>query len=91
MKRKQTHSEKLAASRADLIFLIKGKDVTHRKAWYYVFIDPQKKHLLSHKNTASASFNIAEMGRILYSGYGENPPAEIKKIMLEEYGYSETK
>lgn len=78
----------LFASRPDCIFLVKGKDTTNRAAWYYVLVEKTKKDMFENIE-GSQSLNLTDYGNILFSGYGEEPPADIKKRMEDEYGFKE--
>ncbi|MFO0425261.1 MAG: hypothetical protein ACK526_01735 [Planctomyces sp.] len=74
-------------SRADCIFLIKGKDTTNRPAWYYVLTPFWKKTSLSNLQ-GTGNRNLNDYGTILHSGYGEEPPDEVKALMFEKFGFA---
>jgi len=76
------------SNRPELIFLVRGKDVSGQRAWYYVLVDRNKRDVFSARNGA-ASVNLTDYGRILYSGFGENPPRETKEIIARDYGFKE--
>lgn len=78
----------LFGSRPDCIFLVKGKDTTNRPAWYYVMVDKSKKDTFEHIE-GKQSLNLNDYGTILHSGYGDEPPPEMKKKMEDEYGFKE--
>ncbi|NBX04281.1 MAG: hypothetical protein EBR02_09550 [Alphaproteobacteria bacterium] len=61
----------------ELIYCVTGK---HKGefAWYYVRVD-KLKHEMFKKASATGSFDIADFGTVLISGYGKEPPADIKK------------
>ena len=86
--RKGSFVSSLFASRPDCIFLVKGKDTTNRQAWYYVTVDKSKKDTFESLQGAQ-SLNLNDYGKILYSGYGDEPPEDIKKTMEDEYGFKE--
>lgn len=77
------------ASRPDCIFLVKGKDTTNRAAWYYVLVDKAKKDIFENID-GNQPLNLSHYGTILFSGYGEEPPLEMKKRMEEEYGFRDS-
>lgn len=85
---KNSFVSSLFASRADCIFLVKGKDTTNRQAWYYVMVEKSKKHLFEEVE-GSQPLNLTDYGQILHSGYGDEPPDDIKAKMEEEYGFKE--
>jgi hypothetical protein len=89
------HSEKTTSflqtvqfNRPELVFLVRGKDVSGQHAWYYVLVDRNKRDVFAARNGA-ASVDLSDYGRILYSGFGENPPRETKDIMARDYGFKE--
>ncbi|MDN5248258.1 MAG: hypothetical protein QWI36_03930 [Wolbachia endosymbiont of Tyrophagus putrescentiae] len=71
-------------SRADLIYLVRGKD-RGRSAWHYVLIDKDKKEMFLAKSR-TGSMDVADYGEILYSGWGDNPPQDIVDKINEEFG-----
>lgn len=78
----------LFASRPDCIFLVKGKDTTNRQAWYYVLVDKSKKSMFESIQ-GTQSLNLNDYGKIIFSGYGDEPPEDMKKKMEDEYGFKE--
>ena len=70
------------------IYLVRGKDTTHRLAWYYVSVDPAK--WLDFKDReGTPNLKLTEFGKVLYSGYGQDPPEVIKQKMKDEYNFTE--
>lgn len=69
---------------AELIYLVKGIDAG-RNAWYYVLIDRLKLQLFL-KALNDDIIHLENYGKILYSAYGDEPPAEITNKLKEEYG-----
>jgi hypothetical protein len=65
------------------VYLVKGKDAG-KAAWHYVLIDRLKLSLFEQK-LRKGSLDVAEFGRVLYSGWGENPPAEIVRAVESQY------
>ncbi len=61
----------------ELIYYITGKH-KGEAAWYYVRID-KLKHEMFKKASATGSFDIADYGTVLDSGYGKDAPEDIKK------------
>ena len=72
--------EKLNKNRSN-IYLVQGTD-RGRKAWYYVQVEPMKVPLFL-KEAPGKQVNLEDYGRIVYSGYGEEPPEDIKKKVEE--------
>ncbi len=69
---------------ADLIYLVKGIDAG-RNAWYYVLVERLKLQLFL-KALNDDIIHLENYGKILYSAYGDEPPAEITGKLKEEYG-----
>jgi len=69
---------------ADLIYLVKGIDAG-RNAWYYVLVERLKLQLFL-KALNDDIIHLENYGKILFSAYGDEPPAEITNKLKEEYG-----
>ena len=69
---------------AKYIYLVKGIDA-NRKAWYYVLVEALKVQLFL-KALNDDIIHLEHYGKILYSAYGEEPPAHITKALKDEYG-----
>jgi hypothetical protein len=69
---------------AKYIYLVKGIDA-NRKAWYYVLVEALKVQLFL-KALNDDIIHLERYGKILYSAYGEEPPAHITKALKDEYG-----
>jgi hypothetical protein len=83
---KNSFMDHLIRSRNDLCFQVMGKDSTGRVAWYFVLIDKEKKEkFLSHK--PGDSYDLADYGKIIVSGYGEFVPQDVKDMLKEKYGF----
>lgn len=74
------------SQRSELVYLVRGTS-NGQRMWTYLLVEPLKlpvfKGRLSNPN---GSMNLEEFGRILYSGWGENPPAAIKEQIARDYG-----
>ena len=86
--RKINFAQQVYASRPDHIFLVRGKDISGRSAWYYVIVDNGKRDAFKSRE-GIPSLNLLNYGRILYSGFGDNPPQSIKDQMAAEYDFQE--
>lgn len=71
-------------SMANLIYLVKGVDAG-RNAWYYVLVERLKLQLFL-KALNDDIIHLENYGKILYSAYGDEPPAEITDKVKAEYG-----
>jgi len=74
---------KMVREGASLIYIVRGKDAG-RPAWHFVKIDPTK--LTSFKQALlTGSLDASEYGEILLSGWGEDPPDEVRKEVVKKY------
>jgi hypothetical protein len=69
---------------AQYIYLVKGVDAG-RNAWYYVLVEKLKVQLFL-KALNDDIIHLEKYGKILYSAYGDEPPASITKLIKDEYG-----
>lgn len=65
------------------IYLVTGQD-KGRDAWHYVLVDPPKLQVFRAK-TQGGSLDVADYGKVLYSGWGKTPPDDIKEKIKDEY------
>lgn len=65
------------------IYLVTGQD-KGRDAWHYVLVDPPKLQVFRAK-TQGGSLDVADYGKVLYSGWGKTPPEEIKDKIKDAY------
>ncbi|WP_253300188.1 hypothetical protein [Wolbachia endosymbiont of Chironomus riparius] len=80
---KRSFADATKRSRADLVYLVRGKD-RGNAAWHYVLVDKDKKEMFLAKSKTGA-MDVADYGEILHSGWGENPPQEIVDKINEEF------
>lgn len=81
---KRSFAEATKRSRADCVFLVRGKD-RGRSAWHYVLVDKDKKEMFLAKSR-TGSIDVALYGQILHSGWGEDPPQDIVDKVNKEFG-----
>ena len=67
----------------ELVYLVRGKD-NGKAAWHYVYVDKNKLPIFL-KKVESGSIDVAEYGKVLYSGWGEDPSQDIVDKIKEEY------
>ena len=77
-------ADKFSKSKGEFVYLVRGKD-KGRPAWHYVLVEKLKLPIFL-KKTNGGTVDVSEYGKILYSGWGENPPEDIVKKIEEEYG-----
>ena len=60
------------------IYLVRGKD-QGQAVWHYVLLDddPEKTREL-YQAAASGHYDLSDYGKVLKSGWGEDPPQEVK-------------
>lgn len=80
----QKQIDPMKKMQADLIYLVKGIDAG-RNAWYYVLVDRLKLQLFL-KALNDDIIHLENYGKILYSAYGDEPPADITNKLKDEYG-----
>jgi hypothetical protein len=69
---------------AQYIYLVKGVDAG-RNAWYYVLVEKLKVQLFL-KALNDDIIHLEKYGKILYSAYGDEPPASVTQLIKDEYG-----
>ncbi len=83
---KNNFMDHLIRSRTDLCFQVMGRDSTGEVAWYFILVDKEKKEqFLNHK--PGDSYDLADYGKIIASGYGEEVPEDVKKSLKEKYDF----
>ena len=85
---RRSFTDIIKSSRSSDVYLIRGKDTTNRRAWYYLLVEKTKKRLFEN-DVKSSQMQLTDYGTIVYSGYGENPPEDIRQKMEDEYGFKE--
>ncbi len=83
---KNNFMDHLIRSRSDLCYQVMGKDSTGETAWYFILVDKEKKEqFLAHKQ--GDSYDLADYGKIIASGYGNEVPDDVKEMLKEKYGF----
>lgn len=83
-KARKSAIDPIKRAQAEYIYLVKGIDA-NRKAWYYVLVEKLKVQLFL-KALNDDIIHLENYGKILYSAYGEEPPANITQQLKDEYG-----
>ena len=68
---------------ADYVYLVRGHD-KDRPAWHYVLVDKEKVEEFKDQVT-TGRIDLAEYGKILRSGWGNNPSEELKEQTMEPF------
>ena len=67
------------------VHCVRGKD-KGQAAWHYVLIEDDDEVLQSFLAKLNAGrLNVADFGRVLKSGWGKNPPKNIKEMIEDRY------
>lgn len=82
-------TQKLQGKRSDGIFLVRGADPSGKAAWYYVEISKAKRDFFSRQSGVT-SLNLLEYGKVIASGFGDNPPDHVVARMKSQYGFVES-
>jgi hypothetical protein len=80
-----TFSQRVAKSKSDSICLYTGRDKTGQTAWYFLLLSNGKKAKFSSKY--KNDIDLAEYGKIIFSGHGKFPPSDIQALMQSKYGF----
>lgn len=67
-------------------FQVNGKDTTGRVAWYFIIVDPDKRKEFQARKLGD-SYDLADYGKIIASGYGDSVPDDVKEMLREKYGF----
>jgi hypothetical protein len=77
-------------NKADLLFLIKSKDVKNNKdAWWYLLCKDKNSAIIFSNKIKKEDVNLSDYGKILYSGFGEEPPYKIVKQIEIDYNIAD--
>lgn len=79
----KSYTRMVEAGRGSLVYLVRGKN-NGASAWYYLMVN-QTKLPLFKRHLNSPSLTLTNYGRVLYSGWGEDPPEEIRDKIAKEY------
>ena len=76
-------SEKILANKASKLFLVRGVS-SEKPVWHFILVD-ELKLALYEKAVAFDSIDLANYGKVLHSGWGENPPEEIVQKLRTQF------
>ena len=67
------------------VFSVRGKD-GGRPAWHYVLlVDDEETIKIFHERVKQGRVDVADYGQVLESGWGKDPPNEVKDRMERNY------
>ena len=70
--------------RSELLWLVKAID-DGEACWYYLLLEKPKLELFKARIKTDTA-KLTDYGKILYSGWGEVPPADIQQKIKEQFG-----
>jgi hypothetical protein len=74
------------ASQSNMIYLVRAEEKPSGKpAWYYVRVHSKAK-LPIFLEKVKTGLTLTDYGDVLYSGWGTEPPEEIKAKIKEQFG-----
>lgn len=82
----RSYADRVRGERGNNVFLVRGADSTGRPAWYFVLVDPAKR--AAFRKAFSGTLELNAYGRVLASGYGADPPGDVRARMATEYGFT---
>lgn len=87
-KKPMSFQQKIAKQQSHRIYLLRGKEDGIRSCYFYLLIDALKVKEFEALPKGWKG-DLTQFGKVLESGFGENPPEDIVKKMKEEYDYEE--
>jgi hypothetical protein len=85
---KQSYAQQAGQAKLENIFFVRGQDITGNNVWFYLLIDPGKNRAFKAAKNAPL-MKLLDYGKILYSGFGDQPSDLIKWQMEKKYGFKE--
>lgn len=78
-------ADKVIKQRGNLLYLVTGKDSTGQRAYYYLLVDkPKLEGFLQAFD--KPGMELTDFGKVIVSGYGDEPPAEVDAEIKQKYG-----
>ena len=71
------------AVNGSLLRIVRGND-RGKPAWYYLLVDREKVDEYETQ-VKTGKINIAKYGKVLYSGFGKDPPDDKKRMIMWQY------
>ncbi len=76
-------AEKRKATQRELVYLVRGQS-SGKPVWHYVLVDKLKQPLFEQM-LKTGQLDVAQYGRVLYSGWSEHPPQDIMQAIERDY------
>jgi hypothetical protein len=80
------YADRVRRERGNNVFFVRGNDATGVAAWYFVLVEPAKR--VAFRKALAGQVQLTAYGRIIASGYGADPPADVRERMRTEYGFA---
>jgi serine/threonine protein kinase len=71
----------------NMVILIRGSD-NGRPAWYYVLVEDEEKYVKLKMCKKGTNIDVTDFGKIIRSGWGQDPSKKIKDEIINQYGES---
>lgn len=82
---RQSFTRLVESGRSNLVYLVRGT-ANGRRTWTYLLVHPLKLIPFKAKlGDGTGTIDLADYGRVLESGWGEDPPASIQEKIASEY------
>ena len=78
-----SYKDKLKSSRSEYVYLVQAHSDS-KPAWFFAEIEKQKLPLFKEA-AKHEPFDLDQYGKVLYSGWGTEPPADITAKLEAEY------
>lgn len=79
-------ADKVLSSQGEYFYKVKATDSTGRRAYYYILVDKLKLPQFLNLN-AEGRYDLADYGKIIASGYGEEPTEDVKAMLKKRFGF----
>jgi|GEM_PF-2605764 len=77
--------EATRASQSGLLYLVTAKEKpTGKEAWWYVLVHSKQIVPIFLKKVQTTGLSLTDYGDVLYSGWGKEPPEEIRQKVKED-------
>lgn len=84
----QSLQQRFHTAQEESIFLVRGTDTHNQAVWHYVEVKKAKRDFFA-RQSGRASLDLLNYGKIILSGFGQNPPEDAVRFMRETYNFYE--
>jgi len=82
---KPSASSKIKSKTQGAVIYLSQGFFNGRPTWHYLRVNKLKLPLLI-ENAKKGEIDVVDYGNILFSGFGQNPPDEVKDFVQKKYG-----